>query len=148
LAERQIDAWSIHYVGRCINIEPKDILSVHMLSGPMLSGLMRFLRTATFALILLGSGGSIATAGFLNLSGAQEQIIYQSLMNEKGEPLPSGFQPSIGDKLPSSLTLHKLPSRVIDRIPSARRYEYTKLRTDEVLLVDPKDREIVDVISR
>jgi hypothetical protein len=108
---------------------------------------MRLLRTATFALVLLGCGGSAATAGFLSLSGAQEQIIFQSLMNEKGEPGPPGLQPSIGDKLPSSLTLHKLPSRLVDRIPSARRYEYTKLPT-EVLLVDPKDREVVDVISR
>jgi uncharacterized protein DUF1236 len=126
-------------------MQPKNVLS---LSVHMLSGLMRFLRTATFALILLGSGGCAATAGFLNLSGAQEQIIYQSLMNEKGEPAPADFHPSIGNKLPSSLTLHKLPSRVVDRIPSVRRYEYMKLLTDELLLVDPKDREIVDVISR
>ena len=33
-------------------------------------------------------------------------------------------------------------------IPSASRYEYTKLQSDEVLLVNPKDREVVDVISR
>jgi hypothetical protein len=37
---------------------------------------------------------------------------------------------------------------VVDRIPSARSLEYTKLQSDEVLLVDPKDREIVDVIAR
>jgi len=108
---------------------------------------MRCLRNGTFALVLLGSGGA-ATAGMLNLSGAQEQLIYQSVLNEKGEPVPTGFRPSVGAKAPMSLTLHKLPSRVIDRIPSAGRYEYAKLQNDEVLLVDPKDREVVDVISR
>lgn len=109
---------------------------------------MRCLRTATFTLVLLGSGGIAATAGMLNLSGAQEQLIYQSVLNEKGEPCPTGFRPSIGAKLPMSLTLHKLPSSVTDRVPSASRYEYTKLQSDEVLLVNPKDREVVDVISR
>lgn len=109
---------------------------------------MRCLRTATFALVLLGSGGIAATAGMLNLSGAQEQLIYQSVLNEKGVPVPTGFRPSIGAKVPMSLTLHKLPSRVTDRVPSASRYEYTKLQNDEILLVNPKDREVVDVISR
>ena len=108
---------------------------------------VRFLRNGTFALLLLGSSVA-ATAGMLNLSGAQEQLIYRSVMNEKGEPCPAGFRPAIGAKAPSSLTLHKLPSRVVDRIPSARSFEYTKLESDEVLLVDPKDREIVDVIAR
>ena len=110
---------------------------------------VRFLRNGTFALVLLGCCcGGVATAGFLSLSGAQEQLIYLSVMNEKGEPVPSDFHPSIGVKVPPTLTLHKLPSRVIDRIPSARRYEYIKLPTDEVLLVDPTDRQVVDVISR
>jgi hypothetical protein len=108
---------------------------------------LRFLRNGTFALVLLGSSVA-ATAGMLNLSGAQEQLIYRSVMNEKGEPAPAGFRPAIGAKAPASLTLHKLPSRVVDRIPSARSLEYTKLETDEVLLVNPKDREIVDVIAR
>ena len=109
---------------------------------------MRCLRTATFALVFVGSGGIAAMAGMLNLSGAQEHLIYQSLVNERGEPAPSGFQPSIGAKVPMSLTLRKLPSRVTDRVPSTGRYEYTKLQNDEVLLVNPKDREVVDVISR
>ena len=108
---------------------------------------VRFLRNGTFALVFLGSSVA-ATAGMLNLSGAQEQLIYRSVMDEKGEPAPAGFRPAIGAKAPSSLTLHKLPSRVVDRIPSARRYEYIKLPTDEVLLVDPTDRQVVDVISR
>jgi Protein of unknown function (DUF1236) len=109
---------------------------------------MRCLRTATCALVLLGSGGIAATAGMLNLSGAQEQLIYQSVLNEKGEAVPTGFRPSVGDKVPMSLTLHKLPRSVTDRVPTASRFEYTKLQNDDVLLVNPKDREVVDVISR
>lgn len=108
----------------------------------------KLLRGTAFALALVGSVG-IATAAehALNLTSAQKHTIYQSVMNEKGQTAPSSFRASIGAKVPSSLTLHQLPSNVASQIPAAKSFDYAKLQNNEVLLVNPKNREVAEMIA-
>jgi hypothetical protein len=74
---------------------------------------------------LCGSVGLAAAAQHeLNPTSAQKHAIYQSVMNEKGQTAPSGFRVSIGVKVPSSLTLRKLPINVASQIPAAKTSEY------------------------
>lgn len=105
----------------------------------------RLLQTTALALALVGSVG-LASAAALNLTSAQKNTIYQSVTKEKGQPAPSGFRASIGAKVPASLTLHQLPGNAAGQIPAAKSYEYAKLQNNEVLLVDPKNREVSEMI--
>jgi len=103
------------------------------------------LRTTAVALALLGSAG-LAAGAQLNLSSAQKQTIYHSVSSEKGQTAPAGFQAKLGEKAPSSLSMHQLPSSVTSQISAAKDYEYAKLQNNEVLLVNPKDRQVAEII--
>jgi len=103
------------------------------------------LRATAIALALLGSAG-LAAGAQLSLSSTQKQTIYQSVSGEKGQTAPAGFQAKLGAKAPSSLSMHQLPSNVTSQISAAKGYEYAKLQNNEVLLVDPKDRQVAEII--
>jgi Protein of unknown function (DUF1236) len=112
--------------------------------------------SATVLLLLLASIGFSAAADSswmapkdrLTLSGAQELAILQSLSRQgaKRETAPSGFEAEIGQPIPKSITLHKLPSDAVRQVPTVEAYNYARLRND-LLIVNPHDRIAVDVIA-
>jgi hypothetical protein len=101
-------------------------------------------RTA-IVLAFVGTAG-LATAADLNLTSAQRQTIFQSVMNEKGQAAPVGFQAKVGTVAPPSLSLHALPANVESQVPATKVYEYAKLQNNEVLLINPKDRHVAEII--
>jgi len=102
-------------------------------------------RVAAIALALIGSVG-LAGAAQLNLTSAQKQTISRGVASEKGQTAPSGFQAKLGEKVPQSLSMHQLPSSVTSQVSAAKEYEYAKLQNNEVLLIDPKDRQVAEII--
>jgi hypothetical protein len=102
-------------------------------------------RVAAIALALIASMG-LAGAGALNLTSSQKQTIFQSVASEKGQTAPSGFQAKLGEKVPQSLSMHQLPSSVTNQVSAAKEYEYAKLQNNEVLLINPKDRQVAEII--
>ena len=99
----------------------------------------------TAALILAGTAG-LAAAGQLSLTSTQQQSIYHSLASEKGQTAPSNFQPKLGAKVPDSVTMHQLPSSVTNEISTTKGYEFAKFTNNEVVLIDPKDRQVAELI--
>jgi hypothetical protein len=99
---------------------------------------------AAVVTVFLGSVG-IASAD-LNLTSQQKQTIMQSVQTEKGQPAPAGFQPKVGASVPQSMPMHPLPPTVATEVPAAKGLEYAKLDNNEILLIDPKDRRVADII--
>jgi hypothetical protein len=100
--------------------------------------------TAT-AIAFLGSV-AVATAAELNLTAQQKQTIAQGVQTERGQPAPAGFLPRVGVSVPQSLTMHQLPATVTSQIPAAKDMQFAKLDSDEVLLIDPKDKRVAEII--
>jgi hypothetical protein len=105
------------------------------------------LRGTMITLALVGSAG-LAAAGQLSLTSTQMQSIYHSLANEKGQTAPANFQAKPGIKVPDSLAIHQLPSSVTNEISATKGFDYAKLANNEVVLVDPKDRQVAEVIMQ
>jgi len=103
------------------------------------------LNGAAIALALLGTVG-LANAAQLNLTSAQKQTIMQNVMSEKGQAAPAGFQAKIGATVPQMLALHALPISVFSQVPAAKDYEFAKLQNNEILLVNPKDRQVAEIV--
>lgn len=113
--------------------------------------------SATALLFLLASVGFAAAAdnGWmaaqdrLTLSGTQELAIFQSISRRgvKKQTAPSGFEAEIGQAVPKSITLHKLPRNTASRVPTVGAYDYAMLQ-NQLLIVNPNDRIAVDVIGR
>jgi hypothetical protein len=105
----------------------------------------RSVHHTAIAAAFLGSV-AIAAAAELNLTTQQKQTIAQSVQTEMPQPAPAGFLPRVGSPVPQSLTMHQLPSSVAAQVPAARNLQFAKLDSNEVLLIDPKDRRVADII--
>jgi hypothetical protein len=91
--------------------------------------------------------GTIAVGSAeVNLTDQQKQMIMQSVQSEKGQPAPAGFQPSVGASVPQSMPMRQLPSNVTTQVPAAKGLEYAKLDNNEILLIDPQDRRVAEII--
>jgi hypothetical protein len=100
------------------------------------------------AVAFLGVGSiGIASAAELNLTAVQKQTIVQGVQSEKGQPAPVGFLPKVGASLPQSVSTRPLPSNVTTQVPGAKDLQYVKLITNEILLVEPKDRRVAEIIT-
>jgi hypothetical protein len=92
-------------------------------------------------------GVAVATAAELNLTAQQKQTIAQSVQTAMAQPVPAGFLPRVGAPVPQSLTMRQLPSNVTTQVPAAKDLQFAKLDSNEVLLIDPKDRRVAEIIS-
>jgi hypothetical protein len=103
------------------------------------------IRAATIAVAVIGSVG-LAGAAQLNLTSAQKHTIFQSVASERAQVAPVGFQARVGEKVPQSLTMQQLPSSARSRVTAAKEYDFAKLQNQEVLLINPKDRQVAEII--
>jgi outer membrane biosynthesis protein TonB len=80
------------------------------------------------------------------LSNEQHVKIRETLRGEKAEHLKNvAFAITIGEAVPRTVHLYKLPVRTLEYVPQYRDYEYI-LVGDEILIVDPRTFRIVAVI--
>jgi hypothetical protein len=109
---------------------------------------MRSVYRNVVAVAFLGLGSiGVATGAELNLTAAQKQTIVQSVQSEKGQPAPAGFLPKVGASMPQSVSLRHLPANVTAQVPGAKDLQYVKLETNEILLIEPKDRRVANIIA-
>jgi hypothetical protein len=99
----------------------------------------------TVVTALLGSV-AIAAAAEVNLTAQQKQTIMQSVQTERGQPAPAGFLPRVGVAVPQSMSMRQLPPNATAQVPAAKGLEYSKLDSNEILLIDPKDRRVAEII--
>jgi hypothetical protein len=106
------------------------------------------LLLASVSFVAAAESGSMASNDRLNLTGTQEHTIVQSInkQNVKKEVAPSGFKAAVGQALPTSIPLHSLPSDATSQVPAVKSYDYAMLQ-GQLLIVNPKDRKIVDIIA-
>jgi hypothetical protein len=101
---------------------------------------------SAIAAAFLGSV-AVAAAAELNLTTQQKQTIAQSVQTEMAQPAPAGFLPRVGAPVPQSLAVRQLPPSATTQVPAARNLQFAKLDSNEVLLIDPQDRRVAEIIS-
>ncbi len=107
------------------------------------------MRKSVYAATVVAAflGTVTAASADLNLTPQQKQTIMQSVQREMGQPAPSGFEPKVGASVPQSVPMRQLPSTVTTEIPAAKGLEYAKLSNNQILLIDPKDRRVAEIIT-
>jgi len=81
------------------------------------------------------------------LTPAQKQTLYTSVvnLNMKNESLPD-FQPIVGSTVPEAIKLERVPKTIVELVPKTAEFEIARV-ANQVIVVDPKSRKVVDVIS-
>jgi len=83
----------------------------------------------------------------IGLTATQRQMIAWSIAGFAHlQRLPQGFRPAIGAKIPDQLRLRQIPHVVTGEAPPIRNYQYVMLRNKDLLLINPRDKTIADVI--
>lgn len=89
---------------------------------------------------------AVAAAAEINLTAQQKQSIMQGVQSELGQS-SAGFQPRVGTPVPQSMSMRELPSNVTAQVPATKDLGYIKLDNNMVLLVDPKDRRVAEILT-
>lgn len=92
----------------------------------------------------------------LGLKNSQEHAIYRDLGREATvQRMPTGFKAQVGPTVPGDLQVYSMPADVVQKVGAVKPYDYVLLskrydyffRQKQVLLVDPSNKKIVDVIN-
>ena len=88
----------------------------------------------------------------LNLSDRQRARIAEVLLTKhtgvslelKANAAAKSFEPKLDETIPTGLDGEAFPQPLITEIPATKRFTYLKLK-DQILIVDPMTRKIVDM---
>jgi hypothetical protein len=84
----------------------------------------------------------------LSLSGDQQKSIWNDVsVHAKNESTPSGFNAAVGAEVPNSMSTHPMPRQAARDVPAAKPYRYA-MAQDKVLIVNPSDHKIADVVTK
>ena len=93
-------------------------------------------------------GKMSAASDTLTLSGTQQKAIWKDVgRHAANETAPAGFNAAVGTAVPSAVSTHPLPRQARRDVPAIRPYRYAMLQ-DRLLIVNPSDHKIADVVAR
>jgi hypothetical protein len=94
------------------------------------------------------SGASTTNLQGTGLTPSHKQIIYDNIAGEQAQTLSGNPSLAVGDTIPDSLMLNTMPIAVKDQIGLLKDFKFVKLTGDNILIVDPASRKIVDIITK
>jgi hypothetical protein len=82
----------------------------------------------------------------LSLTTSQQKQAWNGIESQATKQnAPASFTASIGATVPQEIKLSPVPAKVANEVPKLRPYDYA-LISNKLLIVNPKDKKIVDVI--
>jgi len=83
----------------------------------------------------------------LRLTSAQQKMVWNDLHGQATEQkAPSGFNATVGAIVPSTVKTEPVPSKAATSVPALKSFNFAMVN-GKLLIVNPSDKKIVDVIS-
>lgn len=83
----------------------------------------------------------------LSMSTAQQKTAWNDLRTTATkQTAPSNFTAKIGSVVPTTLKLEPISSKAVKDVPSLRPYNFAMVQ-GKLLIVNPSDKKVVDVIA-
>ena len=120
---------------------------------------MRSWQAALSALIFSLSPGMVSpgwtqttgvapTGPGIGLTAEHKRTIYREVGGEKPQAVPDTNAVAIGNEVPDSMTLNEMPIQVKDQIGVLRDFKFAKLPDENIVIVDPAKRQVVDIVTK
>jgi hypothetical protein len=90
--------------------------------------------------------GDVANTPTVNLTAEQRHVIKELIKDMKVEKASGTMQLAVGGAVPASVQKHAFPQEVFQKVPQVRNHEFF-LKDDRVVVVNPRDNTIADVIE-
>ena len=85
----------------------------------------------------------------IGLTASHKRIIYDNIASEQAQTVSGDLRLAVGSTIPDSLMLNSMPIAVKDQIGLLLRdFKFVKVMGDNILIVDPASRKIVDIITK
>ena len=95
------------------------------------------------------AGATINNLQGIGLTAPHKRIIYDNIASEQTQTVSGDLRLAVGSTLPDSLMLNSMPIAVKDQIGLLLRdFKFVKVTGDNILIVDPASRKIVDIITK
>ena len=89
-----------------------------------------------------------AASDTLNLSGKQQKTIWKDMQRHAAnQAAPAGFTATVGAAIPAGVSTYPVPRVATRDVPAVKPYRYAML-DNKVVLVNPSDHKIADVVTR
>lgn len=82
----------------------------------------------------------------LNLTLEQRYTIKEIIKDMKADGTPANVQAAVGEPIPQGVSPQPMPSAVAQKVPQVKAHRYF-LTEEQVVIVDPKDNKVVEVIK-
>lgn len=92
--------------------------------------------------------GAAAPGAGIGLTADHKRTIYREIGGEKTQRVPEGSAVVIGSEIPDSLMLNEMPVSVKDQIGLLRDFKFAKLPDENIVIVDPAKRRVVDIVTK
>jgi hypothetical protein len=84
----------------------------------------------------------------LSLTSSQETTAWHDIAKQaRKEKAPANFSATVGTVVPGALMTYPVPITTASEVPTLRRYQYALLENNKLLIINPRDRKISDVIT-
>ncbi len=93
-------------------------------------------------------GATANASDMLSLSGTQQKKVWSDVSRHAAnQNAPSGFNAAAGTAIPDGLSTYPMPRKAARDVPAVRPYRYA-MTQDKLLIVNPSDKKIADVVSK
>lgn len=83
----------------------------------------------------------------LDLTKTQQRLAWRDIdRTSRVQTMPSNFTPSVGANVPGDVVLKPVPAKLARQVSSLKPYDYARFK-HELLIVNPTDKKVVDVIN-
>lgn len=89
---------------------------------------------------------STETTASIDINTEQKTEITRVFREVKSDPVDIDIDVSVGIVVPRTITLHRLPPRVVEIVPAYREYEYFVLADGRIVIVEPRTLRVVYVL--
>lgn len=118
-------------------------LSGLVILGTLLSTATAFAQSAGLEEAVAPNG---AVAQNLALTTAQRQAIFNAVFRQPAKPYPVQVATTVGAAVPHTVELTSLPDSALAGDPVAASLKYAVAENDAIVVIDPVQMRVVDVI--
>jgi hypothetical protein len=85
----------------------------------------------------------------LSLTSQQRKTAWQDLSASATKvKAPSGFTARVGAAIPDTLMTKPIPTTTASKVPALRPYQFALLQSNKLLIVNPSDKKVAEVITK
>ena len=106
-------------------------------------------KSGTNAMSQPSSSSQAMATDTVVLSNQQEKTAWQDIKAlATKQKAPAGFTATVGAVVPNQIDTRPVPVTTANKVPVLRPYQYAMLDSNKLLIVNPKDRKVAEIITQ